>query len=112
MKVCRCRSGSANFSIRCTTPIYLQSADPPVISGSFSTYGYLKDHHKLIIDEEIAPVVRMVFDKFISGMSIMGIAKELNAMGISNPSTYKRLKGFNYHHPAGEKTMGCGRTVL
>lgn len=77
--------------------------------GSFATYGYLKDpedHHKLIIDEETAPVVRMIFDKFISGMSIMGIAKELNAMGIPNPSTYKRLKGFNYRHPVGEKNDG------
>lgn len=77
--------------------------------GSFSTYGYLKDpedYHKLIIDEEAAPVVRMIFDKFISGMSIMGIAKELNSMGIPNPSTYKKLKGFNYRHPVGEKNDG------
>lgn len=77
--------------------------------GSFSTYGYLKDpedYHKLIIDEEAAPVVRMIFDKFISGMSIMGITKELNSMGIPNPSTYKKLKGFNYRHPVGEKNDG------
>lgn len=77
--------------------------------GSFATYGYLKDpedHHKLIIDEEVAPVVRMIFDKFISGSSIVGIAKELNAMGIPNPSAYKRLKGYNYKHPAGEQNDG------
>lgn len=77
--------------------------------GSFSTYGYLKDpndHHKLIIDEEAAPVVRMIFDKFLSGVSIMGIAKELNAMGIPNPTAYKKLKGFNYRHPAGELNDG------
>ena len=32
--------------------------------GSFPTYGYLKnpvDHHKLIIDEEIAPIVRQIY---------------------------------------------------
>ena len=77
--------------------------------GSFPTYGYLKDpddHHKLIIDEETAPVVRMIFHKFISGTSIVGIAKELNAMGIPNPSAYKRLKGYNYRHPAGEQNDG------
>lgn len=77
--------------------------------GSFSTYGYLKDpndHHKLIIDEEAAPIVRMIFEKFIGGTSIMGIAKELNAMGIPNPSTYKKLKGFHYKHPAGAKNDG------
>ena len=77
--------------------------------GSFPTYGYLKDpqdHHKLIIDEETAPVVRMIFDKYISGISIMGIAKELNAMGIPNPSAYKRLKGYNYKHPVGDQNDG------
>lgn len=77
--------------------------------GSFATYGYLKDpmdHHKLIIDEEVAPVVRMIFDKFIAGTSIVGIAKELNAMGIPNPSAYKKLKGYNYKHPAGNSNDG------
>lgn len=77
--------------------------------GSFASYGYLKDpedHHKLIVDEETAPVVRMIFDKFIAGTSIIGIAKELNAMGIPNPSAYKKQKGYNYRHPAGEQTDG------
>ncbi len=72
--------------------------------GSFPTYGYLKnpeDRHKLIIDEEAAAVVRMIFEKYVSGMSIIGITKELNEAGIPNPSMYKKLKGFNYKHPAG-----------
>ena len=67
--------------------------------GSFPTYGYLKDpadHHKLIIDEETAPIVRMIFEDFIGGCSILGIAKKLNAMGIPNPSAYKRSKGLRY----------------
>lgn len=77
--------------------------------GSFPTYGYLKDpddRHRLIVDEETAPVVRTIFDKFIAGTSIVGIAKELNAMGIPNPSTYKKRKGYNYRHPAGEQNDG------
>ncbi len=77
--------------------------------GSFASYGYKKDpedHHKLIIDEEAAVVVRMIFDKFISGMSIIGIAKELNEMGIPNPSAYKRMKGYKYHHPNLSKADG------
>ena len=77
--------------------------------GSFPTYGYLKDpndHHKLIIDEETAPIVRMIFDRFLAGCSILGIAKELNAMGIPNPSAYKRSKGLKYHHPAGVQNDG------
>ncbi len=77
--------------------------------GSFASYGYMKDpddHHKLLIDEEAASVVRMIFDKFLSGMSIIGITKELNDAGIPNPSTYKKLKGYNYKHPAGKINDG------
>ena len=77
--------------------------------GSFATYGYLKnpeDHHKLIVDEEAASVVRMIFEKFISGMSILGITRELNETGIPNPSEYKKQKGFNYSHPAGKVNDG------
>ncbi len=77
--------------------------------GSFPTYGYLKDpndHHKLIVDEETAPVVRSIFERFISGKSIIGIAKELNEEGIPNPSMYKKLKGFNYRHPVGKSNDG------
>lgn len=48
----------------------------------------------------------MIFDKFLSGTSIVGIAKELNALGIPNPSAYKRLKGYNYKHPAGAHNDG------
>ena len=59
--------------------------------GSFPTYGYLKDpndHHQLIIDEETAPVIRMIFYRFIAGQSIIGIAKALNDEGIPNPSMH------------------------
>lgn len=77
--------------------------------GSFPTYGYLKDpddRHKLIVDEETAPVVRMIFEKFVSGESIIGITKDLNEMGIPNPSMYKRIKGFKYRHPSGKINDG------
>lgn len=77
--------------------------------GSFPTYGYLKDpndHHKLIVDEEAAPVIRSIFERFVAGKSIIGIAKELNEEGIPNPSMYKRLKGLNYKHPVGKSNDG------
>lgn len=70
--------------------------------GSFASYGYLKDpedHNHLIVDEEVAPVIQDIFDWFLSGMSIIGIAKRLNEQGILNPSAYKRYKGMKYHHP-------------
>ena len=79
-------------------------------------YGYLKDpndHHKLIIDEETAPVVRQIFQWFLSGKSIIGITKTLNAMGIPNPSTYKMQKGWNYRHTSGKRNDGlwCDSTI-
>lgn len=77
--------------------------------GSFPSYGYLKDpndHHKLIIDEQVAPVIRQIFNSFISGKSILGIAKTLNSQGIPNPSAYKKLIGLNYHHASSESNNG------
>ncbi len=77
--------------------------------GSFATYGYMKDpndYHALIVDEDAAPVVKMIFEKFISGESIIGITKDLNEMGIPNPSMYKQIKGYKYRHPAGKINDG------
>lgn len=77
--------------------------------GSFPTYGYLKDpddNHHLIIDEETAPIVRMIFERFIAGESIIGITKDLNEMGVPNPSMYKKQKGLNYRHPCGRSNDG------
>ncbi len=71
--------------------------------GSFASYGYMKDpddHHHLIVDPVAAEVVKNIFDWFLQGMSIIGIAKRLNHMGIPNPSAYKRQCGLNYKHPA------------
>lgn len=73
--------------------------------GSFASYGYMKDpddHHHLIVDPAAAEVVKNIFDWFLQGMSILGIAKRLNHMGIPNPSAYKRQCGLNYKHPAGQ----------
>lgn len=77
--------------------------------GSFASYGYRKDpddHNRLLIDEEAAAVVRDIYAWFLGGMSILGIAKRLNAQGVPNPSAYKRMKGFRYQHPAGERLDG------
>ena len=84
--------------------------------GSFACYGYQKDpqdHHKLIIDEEAAEIVRMVFKLFLEGNSILSITRELNAMGIPNPTAYKREKGLNYSARTGYSNDGlwCDQTV-
>ena len=83
--------------------------------GAFACYGYRKnpdDNHCLIIDEEAAEVVRTIYQKFIGGMSLIGITKELNALGIPNPTLYKQQKGFNFHARDGKNDgLWCDRTV-
>lgn len=83
--------------------------------GSFATYGYLKDpddHHKLVVDDEAAEVVRTIFKWFIDGKSVIGITKNLNSLGIPNPSEYKRQKGFNYKHTnKNNDSLWCDSTV-
>lgn len=77
--------------------------------GSFASYGYRKDpedRHRLIIDPPAADIVRSIYQWFLGGMSIIGIAKKLNQLGIPNPSMYKKQAGLNYRHPAGELCDG------
>ncbi len=72
--------------------------------GSFAPYGYKKNpdnHHCLIVDEPAAQIVRKIFELFLGGKSIIGIAKELNEAGIPNPSSYKKLQGLKYRHSTG-----------
>ena len=77
--------------------------------GSFASYGYRKDpndHNRLVVDEQAAAVVRDIFDWFVGGMSVLGIAKRLNAACIPNPSAYKQGQGMSYRHPASEQLDG------
>ncbi len=103
-----------NESVAATTSVNVRASlniarEKGHFIGSFSTYGYLKDpndHHKLIIDEEVAPIVEQIFSWFIGGKSVLGIARELNAMGVPNPSAYKKLKGMKYHHRSLDSSNG------
>ena len=99
-------SATTSVNVRATLNVNRQQGK---FIGSFAAYGYMKspdDRHKLIVDEDAAPTVRLIFSRFINGESIMGIAKDLNEMGIPNPSMYKKLKGLNYKHPVGKSNDG------
>lgn len=104
-------SVAATTSVNVKATLNVRRANGEFI-GSFPTYGYLKnpeDRHKLIVDGDAAAVVRMIFEKYVSGTTILGITRILNELGIPNPSAYKRLKGFNYKHPAGKKNDSLWR---
>lgn len=58
-------------------------------------YGYLKspeDKHKLIVDEEVAPVIRKIYQLKLAGLSAMKITKMLNESGIPSPAQYALQK--------------------
>ncbi len=58
-------------------------------------YGYKKDpenKYHLIIDEEAAKVVRLIFDKYLEGYGTMQIADYLSEQKIPIPSDYNKKK--------------------
>lgn len=82
--------------------------------GAFASYGYRKhpdDRHRLMIDTEAAPVVRMIFEDFIGGSGINSIVKKLNGMGIPNPTLYKQQTGSRFCSRNGNDGLWCDRTV-
>lgn len=67
--------------------------------GSFAVFGYKKDpgdHHRLVIDEFAADVVRDIFNWKLDGVSAIDIAAHLTASGIPTPMDYKQSQGMRY----------------
>ena len=68
--------------------------------GSFAMYGYkkdAKDKNRLVIDEDAAKVVELIFQMKVAGCSAQRIASRLNEMGFHPPYEYKRKLGLNYN---------------
>ena len=62
--------------------------------GGKPVYGYKMhptEKNKIVIDEEVAPVVRRIFSLALSGMSCRNIATLLNQEGVPTPATYANL---------------------
>ena len=83
--------------------------------GSFAKYGYKKDpadHHKLLVDEKAAEVVRQIYRMYLGGAGMRSIVRFLNDSGIPNPSTYKRQSHPTYKtHSIGDSTLWSDKTV-
>lgn len=68
--------------------------------GSFAAYGYRKDpedKNHLLVDEEAAEIVRLIFSLRLEGFSAKRIAEKLNEMKVATPYEYKRMHGINYN---------------
>ena len=71
-------------------------------------YGYLKDPndcHKLVVNPDTAPVVKMIFEWFVDGVSTNEISLKLTAMEIPTPSVYGYKKGYI----TSKKSVGRGQ---
>lgn len=82
--------------------------------GSFALYGYLKDpenRHHLVIDEEAAENVRLIFRMFLDGASIYNITQRLKELGIKNPTEYRLSKGLKYNKSLAFDTEYCGWSI-
>lgn len=65
--------------------------------GPIPPYGYLfpvGSKTSLVIDEEVAPIVRMIFDRRLAGHGYSDIARELEEKEILSPYAYLTGKGF------------------
>lgn len=82
-----------SIKIKCTLTMKRERGE---FIGNYAPFGYQKDpadHHRLIVDEEQAEIVRKIFDWYESGMSASSIAKRLNAMQIMTPGDFKIRDG-------------------
>lgn len=62
---------------------------------SKAPYGYVKDekdHHQLIVDEGVRPIVKEVFTRYLSGESMLAIAKDLNERKVLTPGKHIGLQ--------------------
>jgi len=64
--------------------------------GSIPLFGYKKsdeDYRKLVVDDEVAHIVRDIFNWKAEGLSDVQIAKRLNDLGIPSPMKWRIEKG-------------------
>ncbi|MEG0273478.1 MAG: recombinase family protein [Christensenella sp.] len=67
--------------------------------AAYAPYGYRKDPNNknhLIIDEEIAPIVQMIFEKYAAGMGRGTLRDYLNEAKIPTPLALMHMRGEKY----------------
>lgn len=69
-----------------------------LFTGGITPYGYKrdpKDKHHLVIDEEAAKIVKLIYKLYLEGFGIKKITNYLNEKNILNPSGYRKLNREN-----------------
>ena len=63
--------------------------------GSKAPYGYVKDekdHHQLLVDDRVKHIIQEIFERYLSGESMLSISKDLNNRGVLTPAKHIGLK--------------------
>ncbi len=71
-------------------------------TGGFPPYGYLSnpDGQHFLYDPVAGEIVKKIYMMSANGFSDRAIARELNSLGIPNPTTYKQqVLKYKYYHP-------------
>lgn len=83
--------------------------------ATFATFGYKKspsDHNRIVIDEEAAAIVRMIFEKYAECGIKAEVARYLNQKGIPTPQIYAMKSGSTYQWKyQGEKKVWNGSII-
>lgn len=70
------------------------------------------DHNRIVIDEEAAAIVHMVFEKYAEYGVKAEVARYLNNQGIPTPQVYAMKKGYDYQWKyRGEKKLWNGSII-
>ncbi len=64
--------------------------------GGYVPYGYRVENRKLVIDEQKAATVRMIFERFVTTGSATVLARQLNTEGVTTRTGRLIDKGFLY----------------
>ena len=56
--------------------------------AKFGRYGYSKVDGKLVIDEEVAPIVKRIFEEYVRGDRPSDICRRLNEEGVDTPALH------------------------
>lgn len=64
------------------------------VMGNYAPYGYIfsKETGQMVIDEAVAPYVRLVFSWILSGVSRIEIAKRMDTLGAPTPAEHDNWK--------------------
>jgi site-specific DNA recombinase len=89
-----------NIRLRTTKGRKDRVKDGKLAVGAHPLYGYTwgnadvkhgKDHY--LVDPETAPIVQLIFDLVVSGMTLRGLAHELESRGIPTPGQVLEARG-------------------